>query len=234
MATGAEGIGDGNVLLERKFPLLRVIEGVREDEGKIVARVEERRAALAEQTGLRGRELADALARQLVDEHALRSAAIGAGAALPWSFPLLGPVGTTLFTVLGGAMLQLANEVELCYAIGATYRTRLSSERLRLVAFWLVRLTNFDELRAKALTMGVRLTTRKLVEKLIAIGLTRAFAATAMPAMMQGMGIAATQTAPWYVRAVPYLGVPALGYLGWRSTQGVGERAIAYFSEADP
>jgi hypothetical protein len=219
---------------ERRLPLLRVIDGVREDEGQIVARVEARRSALAERTGLEGRELADALARELVDVHALRSAALGAGAALPWSVPLLGPYATTVVTVLGGAVWQLANEVELGYGVAAAYRTPLSSERLRMVAFWLVRLTNYDDLRDRALTMGLRLTTRKLVEKLIAIGLTRAFAATAMPMMMGRMGATvAPSVAPLYVRAVPYLGVPVLAYLGWRSTQAVGERAIAYFTDAD-
>ena len=233
MATSAEGDIQRDVQPEQQFPLFRVIDGVREDEGRIVARVEELRERVQRRTGLHGRPLADAVARQLVDEHAFRSAAIGAGAALPWSLPLIGPLGTIALMVLGGALLQLANEVELCYAVAAAYRTRLGSERLRMVAFWLVRLNNYDDLRGRALTMGVRLTVRKLVEKLLTIGLTRAFAATAMPMMMQGMSMQMVAQAPWYVRAVPYLGVPVLAVLSWRSTSAVGERAIAYFAEGE-
>lgn len=232
MATTADASGSGSVRSERDLPLFRVIDGVREDEGTITARVEARRAELEAETGLTGRPLADRLARELVERHAVRSAAIGAGAALPWTMPIIGRLGSMAVTVLGGALWQLANEVELTYAIAAAYRTRLGSERLRVVCFWLVRLSNYDELRERALTMGVRLTVRKLVEKLVVVGLTRAFAATAMPMMMGHMGAqAATSQAAWYTRAVPYVGVPVLAYLGWRSTQGVGERAIAYFSD---
>ncbi len=101
-----------------------------------------------------------------------------------------------------------------------------------MVAFWLVRLTNYDDLQSKALAMGVRVTVRKLTEKLIAVGLARALGATAtgMMAGMMGRAPAAVQ-APWYVRATSFLGVPVLACLGWRGTQGVGQRAIAYFTE---
>ncbi|MES2642473.1 MAG: hypothetical protein V4850_23520 [Myxococcota bacterium] len=225
--------GSGAQLAEREFPLFRVIDGVREHEGKIVARVEERRVALAARTGLTGRPLADALARDLVEDAALRTAAIGASAALPLTLPVLGMIGSTLLTVLGGALWQAAVEVELCYAIGAAYRTRMPSERVRTIAFWLVRLANYGDLQERALAMGVRFTVRKLVEKLVAIGLARAVAATAGGMMMGGMMGRAVVGAPvpWYVRATSFIGVPVLAVIGWRSTQGVGERAIAYFSE---
>lgn len=228
-----EAQSTAGVPAERDFPLFRVIDGVRENEGRIIARVEERRVALAESTGLQGRALADALARELVDEAALRTALIGAGAALPLTLPLLGTLGSLAVTVFGGALWQTAVEVELCYAVSAAYRTRLPADRVRTVAFWLVRLANYDDLRSRALTMGVRLTVRKLVEKLAAIGLAKAVAATAGGMMMGGMmgRAAANAPAPWYVRATSYIGVPVLAVLGWRSTQGVGERAIAYFSE---
>jgi hypothetical protein len=216
---------------EGEFPLFRVIDGVRANEGAIVARIEERRAALAARTGLSGRALADALARELVDDAAVRSALIGATAALPFSLPLIGPWISLFVAVVGGALLQLANEVDLVYQVAAAYRTRLSSERLRMVAFWLVRLTNYDDLQHKAMALGVRVTVRKLTEKLVAVGLARAIGATA-PGMMAGMmrGAAAAPV-PWYVRATAYLGVPVITVLGYRSTQAVGQRAIAYFSE---
>ncbi|MFZ5477575.1 MAG: hypothetical protein ACOZNI_12435 [Myxococcota bacterium] len=217
---------------ERDFPLLRVIDGVREHEGRIVARVEARRAEIAARTGLGGRALADALARDLVDDYALKSAAIGGGAAAPLTLPLLGPWVSFALAVLGGALWQIANEVELCYAVAAAYRVNLPAAKLRMVSFWLVRLSNYDDLQSMALAMGVRITVRKLVEKLIAVGLARAVATTTSHVMM-GRAIATSGAgAPWYVRATAWLGVPVLAVLGWRSTQGVGERAIAYFSEA--
>lgn len=203
---------------EHELPLFRVIDGVRATEGEIVDRVERRRARLAESSGLGGRTLADALARELVDDAALRSAWIGAGAALPITWPLIGPWGSLALAVVGGAFFQLANEVDLVYQVAAAYRTNLSSERLRPVAFWLVRLTNYEELQQKALALGVRVTVRKLTEKLVAVGLSRAVGATAT-------GVVMTRG------ATAYLGVPVLAVLGWRNTRGVGERAIAYFSE---
>jgi hypothetical protein len=216
---------------EDELPLFRVIDGVRANEGAIVARIEARRAVLAERTGLSGRALADELAKELVDDAAVRSALIGATAALPLSLPLIGPWVSLFVAVVGGALLQLANEVDLVYQVAAAYRTRLSSERLRMVAFWLVRLTNYDDLQQKALALGVRVTVRKLTEKLVAVGLARAIGATA-PSMMAGMVRgAAAAPAPWYVRATAYLGVPVIAVLGWRSTMAVGQRAIAYFSE---
>lgn len=223
--------GETQVQGEEAFPLFRVIDGVRAHEGALVARIEERRSKLAERTGLSGRALADALALELVDDAAARSALIGALAALPVSLPLLGPWISLLFAVTSGAVLQLAGEVDLVYQIAAVYRTRLPPERLRMVAFWLVRLTNYDDLQRKAMALGVRVTVRKLTEKLIAVGLARAIGATA-PRMMAGMarGVAAIPS-PWYVRATAYLGVPVIAVFGWRSTSAVGQRAIAYFSE---
>ena len=213
-----------------ELPLFRVIDGVRADEGRIVARVEVLRAQLAEKTGLQGRALAHAFARELVDEAAFKSASIGAVAALPWSLPVVGTVGSILITVLGSALWQLANEVEMTYAVAMAYRSQIPPDELRLVSFWLVRLTNYDDLRSRALTLGVRLTLRKLIEKLVAIGLTRAFAATAPSMMMAGM-MRGAEVAPSYVQAVSFLGVPVLALLSWRSAQATGERAIEYFSE---
>lgn len=218
---------------EREFPLFRVIDGVRESEGAIVARVEERRARLAAETGLTGRALADELAEELVAAAALRSALIGAGAALPISLPLLGPWVSLALALASGALLQVATEVELVYALAATYRARLDPEELRTVAFWLVRLTNFDDLQQKALTLGVRVTVRKLVEKLVAVGLARAVGATAtgvVAGMMMSRASLVTPQ-PWYVQATRFLGVPVLAGLGWKGTRGVGQRAIAYFGE---
>lgn len=217
---------------EAEFPLLRVIDGVREAEGSIVARIEQRRASLAASTGLTGRALADRLAGELVDDAALRSGLIGAGAALPWTLPLLGPWVSLALALGAGALFQVATEVELVYGIAAVYRTRLPPDKLRMVAFWLVRLSNYDDLSARALTMGVRVSVRKLVEKLVAVGLARAVGATATGMMaMGGARAAANAPAPWYIRATSLLGVPVLACLGWRSTRAVGGRAIAYFGE---
>jgi hypothetical protein len=225
----AAGVGAGRDPREHEFPLFRVIDAVRSSEEAIVTQVEERRARLAERTGSSGQALADALARELIDDAALRSALLGAGAALPIPLPFIGPWASLVLAVVTGAFLQVANDVELVYQIAAAYRTRLSSERLRLVAFWLVRLTNYDELQEKALAIGVRVTVRKLTEKLIAVGLARAVGATATGLMVTR--VAGNLPAPWYVRATAWLGVPVLAVLGWRGTRSVGERATAYFSE---
>jgi hypothetical protein len=211
------------------LPLLRVIDRIRASEEEIRARVEARRARLAER-GLTGRMLADELAAELVDEARWRAATIGATSALPFTIPVLGFWGTLLFTVVGAALWQLAIEVELVYALAIAYGVRLEPERMRLVSFWLVQLTNYDDLRGRALTIGVRLTVRKLVEKLIAVGMTRAFEATAHSvAIVRMMGRVPVE--PWYVRATQFLGVPLLLYFGWKSASGVGERATAYFQE---
>jgi hypothetical protein len=223
-------IADGSVRdREREFPLFRVIDGVRETEGAIVARIETRREALAAETGLAGKALADVLAEELVDQAALRSALIGAGAALPLSWPLIGWFGSIVVNVTAGAILQLGTEVQLVYEVAAAYRTRLHADELRMVSFWLVRLTNYDDLQARALAIGVRVTVRKLVEKLVAVGLARAVGATAT-GMRVGQAAAAAP-GPWYVRAAGFLGVPVLAAVGWRSTMAVGSRAIAYFTE---
>ena len=216
---------------EDRFPLLRLIDAIRADEARIAEKVAFRRQRLAEETGLEGRALTDELAKELIEDAKVRSALIGAGFALPWTLPLAGMIGSLALTVLGAALWQTANEVELVYELGYVYGTKHDPGRLRMVAFWLVQLTNYDDLRARAMTTGVRLTVRKLVEKLLAVGLTRAFAATTHSLMMARMmgGVAPTQ--PWYVRATEYLGVPVLFYFGWKSTGGVGRRALAYFRE---
>jgi hypothetical protein len=215
---------------EDDFPLLRLIDRIRADEARIAEKVAMRRRLLHEETGLSGRALTDTLVTELVQDAKLRSATIGAGFALPWTLPLVGVWGSLFLTVLGAALWQTANEVELVYEIGHAYGTRLEPERLRLTAFWLVQLTNYDDLRERALSTGVRLTVRKLVQKLIAVGLTRAYGATAHSlAMARMMGRKPGE--PWYIRATEYIGVPILFYFGWKSTGGVGRRAIAYFRE---
>ncbi len=217
---------------EPELPLFRVIDAVREGDVEIRDRVEALRARLAETTGLAGLPLAERVAQELVDDAALRSALIGSAAALPISLPFLGFWGSLFLALGGGALFQLATEVDLVYAVARAYGTRLPPDRLRVVAFWLVRLTNYDDLSALALKMGVRVTVRKLVEKLVAVGVARAVAATAT-GMMGGMAgrAAAASPAPWYVRATGLLGVPVLACFGWRSTRAVGQRAIAYFYE---
>lgn len=215
---------------EDNFPLLRLIDAIRADESRIREKVDARRALLAKATGLSGRALTEALANELTLDAKLRSASIGAGFALPWTVPLVGFWGTLAFTVIGAALWQTANEVELVYELAYAYGSRLDSERLRMTAFWLVQLTNYDDLRERALTTGVSLTVRKLVQKLIAVGLMRAYGATAHSLMTaRMMGGAPTQ--PWYVRATEYIGVPVLFYFGWKSTGGVGKRAVDYFRE---
>jgi hypothetical protein len=207
-----------------------VIDAVRADHGRIREKVALRRRLLGEQTGLAGRALTEALAEELVEDATLRAAAIGAGFALPWALPVIGLWGTTLFTVVGAAFWQLVNEVELVYELAEVYGSRLEPERLRMTSFWLVQLTNYDDLRGRAMTTGVRLTVRKLVQKLVAVGLMRAYGATAHSLMLaRMMGRAPTQ--PWYARATEYIGVPVLFYFGWKGTAGVGRRALDYFRE---
>ena len=215
---------------EDELPLFALIDRIRGSEDVIRARVEARRDELAKETGLQGRLLADALADELVAEAKLRAALIGAVLALPFTLPLVGFWGTLAITVLGSAIWQLGVQVELVYALATAYRSPLSSERLRPTAFWLVQLSNYDDLRGRALDLGVRLTVRKLVEKLIAVGLTRAFEATAHSMMMVRM-MGRLPPEPWYVRATRYIGVPVLFYFGWTATGGVGDRAVEFFQE---
>lgn len=213
---------------DRAQPLLRLIDTIRASEEQIRARVEARRAEIASRTGLTGLELRQALVDELIGNAKWRAAGVGAVAALPVTLPLLGFWGSLVFTVVGAALLQLAMEVELVIALSFAYEADLPPERLRMIAFWLVRLTNYDDLRSRALTLGVRLTVRKLVEKLLAVGLARAFEATAHEVMMaRMMGRAPGES--WPVRATRYLGVPLLFYFGWQSAAGVGERARAWF-----
>lgn len=218
---------------EDEFPLFGLIDAVRASDQTIRARVEERRRSIQSRTGLEDRALADALAYELIEDARLRSALVGAGAALPFTIPVLGFWGTMFVTIAAAALWQLAIEVELVYALAYAYGVRMDPERLRLVAFWVVHLTNFDDLRERALTIGVRLTVRKLVEKLLSVGLARAFEATAQSVMMARM-MGRIPVEPWYVSATKYLGVPLLFYFGWQSTGGVGDRARAYFSETSP
>lgn len=213
---------------DRATPLLAIIDRIRASEEQIHARVGARRAELATRTGLSGAALRQALAQELILEAKWRAAGVGAVAALPVTLPLLGFWGSLVFTVIGAALLQLALEVELVIALAFAYEADLSGDRLRMLAFWLVRLTNYDDLRTRALTLGVRLTVRKLVEKLLAVGLARAFEATAHEVMMARMMGRATGES-WPVRATRYLGVPLLFYFGWQSAAGVGERARAWF-----
>ncbi len=215
---------------EENFPLLRLIDATRADEARIAEKVALRRHLLAEQTGLSGRALTEELATELIEDAKLRSAAIGAGFALPWTIPLVGFWGSMALTVLGAALWQTTNEVELVYELGYAYGTALSPEQKRVTAFWLVQLTNYDDLRQRALTTGVNLTVRKLVQKLVAVGLMRAYAASAHTVMVARM-VGGKPSQPWYVRATEYLGVPVLFYFGWKSTSGVAKRAVAYFRE---
>lgn len=189
-----------------------------------------RRRLLGEQTGLSGRALADELARELIQDAKLRSAVIGAGFALPWAIPVIGFWGSLAFTIIGAAIWQLANEVELVYELAEVYGSRLDAAQLRMTSFWLVQLTNFDDLRGRAMDIGVNLTVRKLVQKLISVGLARAYGATAHSLMM-ARAVGGTPTQPWYLRATEYIGVPVLFYFGWKSTSGVGQRASEYFRE---
>ncbi len=215
---------------EDSFPLLRLIDAVRTDEARLREKVELRRGLLAIETGLEGAALTHALAQDLIFDAKLRSATIGAGFALPWMIPLLGFWGTLALTVLGAAWWQTVNEVELVYELAYVYRSRLEPDRLRLTSFWLVQLTNYDDLRERALETGVSLTVRKLVEKLIAVGLMRASGATAHSLIRSGR-TGGPPRQPWFVRATEYIGVPVCFYVGWKSTSAVGRRALAYFED---
>jgi len=213
---------------DHESAFFRAMDWLRASADQIEAAVERRRAEVAARTGLADRELADALANELILLAAEKSALIAAGVAMPLSLPLLGPILTTLLVVPAGAFWVTINETELCYALACAYRVRMPEEKLRLASFWLVRLSNYDDLRAKALRMGVTLTVRKLVEKLIAAGLARAIATGGARMMMRMMGSAAT---PWYVKATAFLGVPVLTVLAWRDTLSVGQRALEYFAD---
>lgn len=209
-------------------PLLRIIDAMHSSERDIVGEVATLRAEIAARTGLTGPELRSELAREIIDRAAEKSALIAAGAALPLSLPGLGPLLTTLLVVPSGVVWVSANEVALCYALACACEVDTEWKRLRLVNYWLVRMSNYDELQAKALTVGVRLTVRKVIEKLVAASLTRAFASSSARMMAGMMGPSLT---PWYASAASFLGVPVLTVLAWRSTQSVGQRAIAYFDE---
>lgn len=202
---------------EPDLALFQLIDAIRADPDAIAARV----AAVTSRFPERARA-----ARELVEDAALRSALVNAGSALPGSLPVVGPVGTFAIALFGSALWQLAIEVELVYALAHLYGSKDDPERQRMVAFWLVRLTNFDELRELALQMGVTVTVKKLIEKLLAIGLARGIAAVA------GMVGGARALSAFTPTVVAWLAVPVVGVLGWRSTTGVGERAISWFEES--
>lgn len=200
---------------------LEVLEGLQRDEDLLKKKVEDRRQKLIAQ-GVSKDQIAKKLSRHLVEGAVFRSTTSGVASALPVTLPVIGAIPTFAIVVSANTLYTFKNELELCYLIAYANGTELSSEALQHRAFWLVGLSNFDEVKKQARALGVKVTLKKLVEKLAVTSASRGLAHF----LHCGIGASVAINAGTFGFLA---GAPISGFYGYRSTTKVAQRAIEYF-----
>lgn len=201
---------------------LEILEGLLRDEDVLREKVhEKRRKFLAE--GISEDQVAKRLTKSYVEGAVLRSTTSGVASALPVTLPVIGAIPTFLAVVTANTLYTFKNELELCYLVAYSNNAQLEGEALQHRVFWLVGLSNVDEIKKQARSLGVKVTLKKLVEKLAVTSLSRGFAHFLHCGIGAGMGLGAGP--------VGFLaGAPLSGFFGYRSTRGVAKRAVEYFA----
>ncbi|MBI3295542.1 MAG: hypothetical protein HYZ71_12525 [Deltaproteobacteria bacterium] len=151
---------------------LEVLEGLQKDEDLLKEKVEKKRARFLAD-GVSENEIAKRLTKSYIEGAVLRSTTSGAASALPISIPIVGTIPSFLIVVSANTLYTFKNELELCYLIAYSNNTALDSDALKHRAFWLVGLSNYDEIKKRAKALGVKITLKKLVEKLAMLSVSR-------------------------------------------------------------
>lgn len=220
MAEKSNGIGEK---LSSQF--LKILDEISKDEESLRKKVEKKRQDLLSD-GISEKQLSSELTKRYVQGALFRSSGAGIASALPLTLPIVGAIPTFILAVSANTLYTFKNEVELCYLIAFSNNTDVESEKLKHVAFWLVGLSNFDEIQKQAKSIGVRVTFKKLVEKLAVASASRGLAHYFHCGIGEslGLGIGGARKIVSF-----FVGAPISGFYGYHSTKGVSKRAVEYF-----
>lgn len=207
---------------------LEILEGLQKDEELLRKKVEDKRAKLSAE-GVSENELPKRLTKSYVEGGVVRSTTSGVVSSLPVNLPLIGAIPTFLVAVSANTLYTFKNELELSYLIAFSNNTELDSEALKHRVFWLVGLSNYDEIKTQAKSLGVKVTLKKLVEKLAVVSMSRGLAHVFHCGLGRGMGV----SMQGFGKSVSFFaGAPISGFYGYRSTKKVAERAVEYFARS--
>jgi hypothetical protein len=201
---------------------LAVVDWWRRPESRVRARVAARRERMARVRGLEGRALREALVHDLVFEYALQSSALNGLAAMPFTLPGVGTLGTLAATVPLTVAADLALQTELVFALAAACDAPLQGEALRREAWRLVHFDGPRQIQEAAGDLARRILLKRAAEALLAQGVSRAICA--LLGHRAGPGVARTARI-----GVGWAFVPVVGTLAWRDMRALADRALAAF-----
>lgn len=209
--------------------ILRWIEQLSLDQEVIREKVDRRRKELLKTLSVD--QVADALAGHFISNALFKSAASGAATSLPFKFPFIGTVGTIATMVGADLSFILKTQMDLCSAIASAYETSLSEEEIQKRAFILIGLSDFEAMKKSAFKTGVKLSLKKVVEKIAVITAQKggAYLMCELGSRIAGRISQRSLVSSFLLKPLAYIGVPLGGYLDYRSTKKVAERAKEYF-----
>lgn len=212
----------GSISEKLSHQFLRILDQISKDEEEIRARIVQKRRVL----GIPETQ-SKPLIKRCVDSAVIRSAGAGVASALPITLPVIGAIPTFLGVVTANTLYTYKNEIELCYSIAFATNTPLRGEELKHRVFWIVGLSNIDEVKRQAREIGVKITLKTLVQKLAVASASRGLAHFIHCGIGEAIGLSAMTNIPKTLGF--FIGAPIGGYFGYRSTRGVAERAVEFF-----
>ncbi|MBI4403777.1 MAG: hypothetical protein HY537_06435 [Deltaproteobacteria bacterium] len=213
---------NGSLIDKASERLIKIVDHMKAAEGVLRDRVEKKRKGLLEK-GISEADVSKQLVRGYVHAALIRSTGAGVVTALPWNLPIVGAIPTFLLAVGAHSLYVFKNELELCYLVAFSSGSTLNGEALKHRAFWLVGLSDYQEVKKRAKKLGVRIALKKLVEKLAVSSASRGLGHFFICGFAESMGITLDKRIGFFV------GAPIGGFYGYRSTLGVAERATEYF-----
>lgn len=201
---------------------LEVLEGMLKDEDILRQKVATKRDKYLSE-GVAPDQVAKRLTKSYVEGAVLRSTTSGVASSLPVTLPLVGAIPTFAVVVSANTLYTFKNELELCYLVAYSNNTELEGEALQHRAFWLVGLSNLEDIKKQAKSLGVKITLKKLVEKLAVSSVSRGLAHF----LHCGIGVSLGMGGGSFGF---FVGAPISGLYGYRSTRGVAQRAVEFFA----
>lgn len=208
--------------------ILRIVDGLCRPEERILARVAQRVERTRARRGLGGVALREAVAHDLVFDHAVLSALLNAAGALPYDLPLAGPAVSTAVTVLATVVGDLALQTELTVALAGALGSPLRGPALRRVCRRAIHMAGERDYRDTAWTVALRVTVKKLAVRGLAQALARG-------GFLLAAGGSSTMFSPATAATLAgWAATPVVAAIAWRDMRAVSDRARAALEAEGP
>ncbi len=165
------------------------------------------------------------VSKDLIAKSAIKAGSAGGLTSAPATIPGIGTIGTIILGATADLVYLIKIQIELCYAISATYDIEMDVEELKAVTLAILGFSGTTQ-ALKGITSGVlKHSVDEISEVYLRKGISRASMEVAERLIPRLVGKV--------YRFIPFLGIPIGASINAVSTLMVGKQARKYFSMWD-